>query len=842
MHIASVEHNSPSLAGSHFCGSKTAPVKSSVKSEKRAFPTQRLGVFSPEEDRKIMSLYTELWKNSKSDYTMPIRGGTTRIFPVDEKGCVTWVGKSNGHIGVYRTCPNQFAQYTTHFKDSLPAKTCLNCKHMWLKLWQPCFFCQINQCLDGEKCNRPLIIPPPSKHAETSSKTSTAFVNDTVVATPFVPTLTGFATKAAITAPTKAVETQVLTATECATTTVTIDSALVKKTAKRGRLAEMSKEELRSLHQTTVCLNFARFGYCTYAATKKGCAHVCQGRVMTFRKDARDAVKLLLETPDAISFSGLFTAMQEVLLKGSEQVKFIFANMLSDASISNDMKAVKRALFNGNLNEEDHMSGLFQLWSACETESHHLFKIKAKTVPKPKVAKPVNKPTEGDKVKKANEKYISHGNPMANDDDIDEEASMYIYSRDATDTPLDETTKTPVVKAKKEIIIPPPCSFSLESLVTIDSTCSVDLIAHEIARRTQMCFLGVRMDCHKYRKIYGYGKPVANPPHPVKETIVAPSQFSSEKAEKQYLKKCANATSLYAEEMTKWEKQVAFNTQKASLILPADMNSPTNLPAKQTCSGGDACRCGVHNRDEVILFTGMNNKKLESGLTAVEQKNFEANKLAAEVKRSQMENEYTRFILFDYMPVFIADQTTKKDNTLTSNQHGEYSSAHKAVWAKKTAMEEDIMAHYEGEWTKYHPIGKDLVYHYGYSAKSTPVAEIVQTPVEAPVETIVPMQAIVEAIVQIQEPIPIVVDDFYTGASRCDDDIQFGESAKEKKEREKKEKRLILEAAAAKAKAEADAVKALAKAEADAAKTEADAAKALAKAEKKAAKLAKTIA
>ena len=128
--------------------------------------------------------------------------------------------------------------------------------------------------------------------------------------------------------------------------------------------------------------------------------------------------------------------------------------------------------------------------------------------------------------------------------------------------------------------------------IDIDSNINIDLITHELARRTNLCFLGVRMEGHGYRKIYGYGKKMQEPSRPIKDDTVVPRVFASEKDAEKFQKRQEKIEKDYQKKLVDWQEELRFINQKMNLILPSGMNSPTNLPAKFTCCGGSACRNG----------------------------------------------------------------------------------------------------------------------------------------------------------------------------------------------------------------------------------------------------------
>lgn len=838
-----IGNNSRSLASN---ATSVALKTINVNSEKRSLPQQRMKNMTAEEQQKINTIYDELWSKSVSTFEEKRLYGNA-VYPVNENGMVTWVGNDTK---IYTACPDQFDQMITHFKDTLPPRKCGvtgKCiKHKWVKVYT-CFYCHINGCLDGSSCTKLFIMPPTIKPVEAI----TCPINESFSSiTPQVKAEVvkhGYSSAAA------------LPATMSAPIT---SKPLVKlaKEATRGRLGKMTYSELEEKHHTTTCLNWLRFGHCKYYKTKKGCMHICQGREMTYKKDIRSSVQLLLDTPDAIPFSKFFTEMSAILISGSEQVKFTLKHMLTESTISNSMKIAKRALFNGKLKETDHLVGIFQLWSACFSSSSIPYEIK-KVITEVKTKKIVvpKVKTMQQKVRENNKSFITKGDPMAKEGDLDDEALMYVYVRSEektiaekineiteegegeSDTESLEIKVEEVVPTESENIatstdasgnkhdiIPSPFNFSLEGKVTVESTKNIDLIAMELTRRMSLCFLADRMEGKSYRKIYGYGEESILPPRPVKAIIPAPISFQSIKEEEKFKKKLIKAEAKHEEALREYNDRVAFAKQKASLILPPDTRAPTNLYAKSTCSGNEVCRCGAHSRSDVLLFNGMYNIMEDSTLTTLEKKNFEANKLSSEVKRASLEKEYERFILFNYMPAFIADQALKQRKDLTQQQVGDISSAHKSAWEKKGSIEKEIASHFDGEWAKYHKIGKDLVKDYGY----TPIIilEVVIKVVPEVVPEVVP-DVVLEVVTEVVPE--IVHDDFYDNiapVNSCldDDEIIIVLTPKQQKEKERKDKlKVIADLKAAEAAEAAEVAKAAAKAAKEAAK----AAKAAAKAE-----------
>jgi len=857
-----IGNNSRSLASN---ATSVALKTINVKSEKRSLPQQRMKIMTAEEQQKINTLYDEMWSKSVSTFEEKRLYGNV-VYPVNETGMVTWVGND---MKMYTSCPDQFDQMITHFKDTLPPRKCGvtgKCiKHKWVKVYT-CFYCHINGCLDGSACTKLFIMPPTIKPAEATAcpiEESFPSIKDEEVKS-------GYSSAAALPA-------AALPATMSAPTFATITSKPLVKLAKeatRGRLGKMTYSELEEKHHTTTCLNWLRFGHCKYYKTKKGCMHICQGREMTFKKDIRSSVQLLLDTPDAIPFSKFFTEMSAILIGGSEQVKFTLKHMLTESTISNSMKIAKRALFNGKLKETDHLVGIFQLWSACFSSSSLPYEIKKviTEVKKKKIVEPKVK-TMQQKVRENNKSFITKGDPMAKEGDLDEEALMYVYVRSDEKTiaekmneiieegegesdtesleikveevaPTESENIATVTDASgnKRDIIPPPFNFSLEGKVTVESTKNIDLIAMELTRRMSLCFLADRMEGKSYRKIYGYGEESILPPRPVKAIIPAPMSFQSIKEEEKFKKKLIKADVKYEEALSEYHDRVAFAKQKASLILPPDTWAPTNLYAKSTCSGNESCRCGAHSPYDVLLFNGMYNITEDSTLTALEKKNFEANKLASEVKRASLEKEYERFILFNYMPAFIADQALKQRKDLTQQQVGDISSAHKSAWEKKGAIEKELATHFDGEWAKYHKIGKDLVKDYGYTPIiMTPLVAEISVPAiitevvpEVAAEVIVEVvPEVVPEVVQIPIVVPeIIHDDFYDNiapVNSCldDDEIIIVLTPKQQKEKERKDKlKVIADLKAAEAAEAAEVAKAIAKAAKEAAKAAKAAAKA----------------
>ena len=335
----------------------------------------------------------------------------------------------------------------------------------------------------------------------------------------------------------------------------------------------------------------------------------------------------------------------------------------------------------------------------------------------------------------------------------------------------------------------------------IESKTGVDKIVQEIARRTHMCFISIRMEEEEYRKINGYGIMSTFPSKPIKDEITCPTIFASEKEEKKVERKKQVRDNEYMIKLSKWHEEVAMINQKASLILPPDTKSPTTLSVKNICTGGAVCRNGCDSREDVLIFDKFYNIVGDKTLTE-----SGVNKLATEQIRAELVHKYHKTMLFEYMPAFIADQNAKK-GTMTDVKKS-CSEAHKIAVANKDKMEKEIDDQYK-EWVKYHPIGKDLVKDYNY----TPCLITLPVIIENISEVIENISEVIENIPSLPEIIPEnipslpeiipenipenIVDDFYTGMECTtitmlnndeeeEAELLKHESPKQKKERERK--------------------------------------------------------
>ena len=815
------ENNVQSLGKSTSVGLKMTNVKN-VETGKRVLPTQRIDSIIQE---KVLNEYDSLFKTSTGIFTQKLRNGTTIEYPINKEGLVMWVSIDESGTGfvVFMTCPNQFAQYITHMKDPMPTNTCggtnTKCvKHSWSKIMKPCFFCPIRGCLDGLKCIRPIILQNirqnksvlrevlprevlprevlqqvpcindmpclgevPVKGANVLTGFSLMAMKPAVI--PIITlisdcvqsgiTLISDCTQSGITPISDCVQLDITSeiTTEIITEVVaniTIDKAKdtkakdtkgkskVKSPKHEGRFKKMSWKEIQDSHFKSLCLNWERFGSCPFSEKEKGCLHVCGGKPMLYLQDVRNEVKHLLSIPDAIPFNAIFNTLVNICTAGLLQVNFIMANMLTSSTISNDMKAARRALVKGTLSESLHFSGLIQLWSACITASSIPYTLKEK------------KSTEEEK-------------------DIEEDNERYIYKRVTTVT-TDSSTKS----------IPSKFDFSLEGKVMIESKTGVDKIVQEIARRTHMCFISIRMEEEEYRKINGYGIMSTLPSKPIKDEVTYPTIFASEKEEKKFERKMQIRDNEYMIKLNIWHEEVAMINQKASLILPSDTKSPTTLSVKNICTGGAVCRNGCDSREDVIIFDKFYNIVGDKTLTE-----SGANKLATEKTRTELVHKYHNTILFEYMPAFIADQNAKK-GTMTDVKKS-CSEAHKIAVANKDKLEKEIDDQYK-EWVKYHPIGKDLVNYYNYTPCLITLPEIIPALPEvienipeiisALPEIIPALPALPEIVKIIPALLEVIVDDFYTGmecntiAVLNDDEEEAEllkhESPKQRKERERK--------------------------------------------------------
>ena len=780
------EHNVQSLGKSTSVGLKMTNVKN-VEIGKRLLPTQRIDSIIQE---KVMNEYDILFKTSTGIFTQKLRNGTTIEYPINNEGLVMWVSINESDTGfvVFMTCPNQFAQYITHMKDPMPKNTCggtnTKCvKHSWSKIMKPCFFCPIRGCLDGLKCIRPIILQNFRQNKLVSREVLPHEVHQLVPCINDMPcigevpvkganVLTGFSQMAMKPAVIPIINSEITT--EIITEVVadiTIDNtkdtkakdtkgkSKVKTPKHEGRFKKMSWKEIQDSHFKSLCLNWERFGSCPFSEKEKGCLHVCGGKPMLYLQDVRNEVKHLLSIPDAIPFNAIFSTIVDICTTGLLQVNFIMSNMLTSSTISNDMKAARRALVKGTSSESLHFSGLIQLWSACITASSIPYTLKEK------------KSTDEEK-------------------DIEEDTEQYIYKRVTTVT-TDSSTKS----------IPSKFDFSLEGKVMIESKTGVDKIVQEIARRTHMCFISIRMEEEEYRKINGYGIMSTFPSKPIKDEITCPTIFASEKEEKKVERKKQVRDNEYMIKLSKWHEEVAMINQKASLILPPDTKSPTTLSVKNICTGGAVCRNGCDSREDVLIFDKFYNIVGDKTLTE-----SGVNKLATEQIRAELVHKYHKTMLFEYMPAFIADQNAKK-GTMTDVKKS-CSEAHKIAVANKDKMEKEIDDQYK-EWVKYHPIGKDLVKDYNY----TPCLITLPVIIENISEVIENISEVIENIPSLPEIIPEnipslpeiipenipenIVDDFYTGMECTtitmlnndeeeEAELLKHESPKQKKERERK--------------------------------------------------------